>query len=61
MNETCTKCGHEDVRPSYVQSGDMEIDAEKSNHSGKFKYECPNCDYVWYGPTMDKIKEIFGK
>jgi len=56
QSATCPKCGNEVKGVEYVQCGDMEIDAEKSRHSGELKRCCGGCGYVWYENSLDNKK-----
>ncbi len=51
----CSKCGHEVTGATYIQSGDMEIDSEKTQHAGNMKRVCGFCGYYWYESSADNI------
>ena len=50
---TCQKCGHEVSGVTFIHGGDMEIDTEKTRHSGELKRSCGFCGYYWYESSLD--------
>lgn len=50
---TCPKCGGEVHGATFIHGGDMEIDSERTRHSGQLKRTCGQCGYFWYINSLD--------